>query len=204
MSFGWRFACVPAALAAAWAANEAAGVYTKIYTVCKYIAHRHGYRVQQYPKDDPVAVWSPRAAALVSGGIIYWLSRKAIDPILISTAPNRERLFDRLNPADRSRGKLTLRRLWELAGPVTATRASWRELGRVHGFTMLSAALSLGWAICISPYVQAKVETVFFTPKGETLVDVSRPLTSRGDQSGSQTGSSPQRSGGDARGGNLR
>lgn len=182
MSFFWPYAIIPTALAGAWVAWESAGVYHKIYTVCKYIAHRHGYQIQNYPKDDPVAVWSPRAAALVTGGVVYWVCRKVIDPILISPSPNRERLFDKLNPADRSRTKLTLRRFWQLVGPATATRATWRELGRVHGFTMLSAGLSLGWALCISPYVQAKVETEFFTPKGDGPVLPPRSYSSAGSE----------------------
>lgn len=188
----YRLAFIPAGIAVAWFGNECAGAYRKVRIVAKYIAHRKGYRFDQYPKDDPLATWTPPLLAALTGGAVFFGSKALMDRILLSSRVDQSRLFDRLSASDVARAKLTPARLWKLVGPATATRSSWRDLGRIHGLAMLSGGLALLWGVCIAPVAHVEAECMF-APRGAALTDASRTgklqRNGAGGQSGSRGGS---------------
>ena len=168
----FRLAIFPASCALAWFASETVDAYRKVYVVSKYVAHRKGYRFDQYPT-TAAALYVPPLAALLSGGLTFRGTRALMDRVLLAGEPDSKRLFDKLSPADYARVRLAPARLWLLVGPATATRASWRELGRVHGLALLSTALAVLWAACIAPVVHSTAECLY-APRGAPLTDASR------------------------------
>jgi len=107
-------------------------------------------------------------AGAVGGGAATFLAiRWAVDRILLSKKPDRGRLFDTLNKADRSGPPLTLSRTWQLLGP-SATPATLREFGRSHGLVVVSTLVAAMWAVMVAPYTQARAECMFL-PRGDPL-----------------------------------
>lgn len=173
----WRLAFIPAGLAGVWFLNECRGCYKKVYVITKYVQHRKGYKFSAedgFPVGDPTAArFVPPVVALLSGMATFYGSKKLMDRVLLSSKPNTSKLFDRLSPADQAKAEFSWKKIWKWIGPETASRTSWRQLGRTHGLAMTSASLALLWAVCISPVVHANVEC-WWAPKGKAMTDASR------------------------------
>ena len=162
-SLAAQLAFVPAGLALALLVRECGDVYRKIYTVVKYRAHVHGAR---FDAGAAPAAWSsralaPPAAGAAAGAATLLLARMALERVLLAsvTPASRKRLFDApLSAVELARARPSLARVWALVGPATATRATWRELGRVHGRALVATGLAGLWAICVAPVAHAQVE----------------------------------------------
>ena len=171
-SLAAQLAFIPAGLTLALLARECCDVYRKIYIVVKYRAHVHGAR---FDADAAPAAWSARALAppatgAATGVATLFVARSALERVLLAsvTSASRNRLFDApLSAAELRRARPSLARIWALVGPATATRATWRELGRVHGRALVSLGLAALWAVCVAPVAHAQVEAAL-APKRVT------------------------------------
>ena len=175
-SLAARLAFVPAGLALVLLARECGDVYRKIYTVSKYAAFRRGVRFGEgggeaggeaaaaAASSSPARLaraLAPPAAGAAAGAVTLVVARAALERVLLArvTPAARTRLFDAaLPPAARAAARPTLARVWALVGPATATRATWRELGRAHGLALTALALATLWAVCVAPLAHAHVE----------------------------------------------
>jgi hypothetical protein len=177
MSSFYRLAFIPAAGGVVFFLNECAGCYKKVYVITKYVQHRRGYRFsadEGFPVGDPNAArFVPPTMAFLAGAATFYGSKKLMDKVLLSSKPNTSKLFDKLTPADQAKAEFSWKRVWKMIGPETASRSSWRQLGRAHGLAMTSASLALLWAVCVSPVVQVKVEC-WWAPRGNAMTDTSR------------------------------
>lgn len=167
----------------AFLAREVVDMYRRIYVMSKYLATREGAtfaraRVRS-PTDKPIdeeevqlrqrqwyAGW---AGAGVSAAASYAAFKYALDRILISAKTTRHksslgvaatsesvRLFDDLSNGN-VRPRITWHAVWTLLGPA-ANREGPRLFVTQYGARMLSATLSVAWALVLAPYFHARAE----------------------------------------------
>ena len=153
-----KFLWIPLGATAAAAFVSAREGYLRVYYTIHFLDKSRGVNHEHSSVDRLRMRAGGIAASVATGAITYFLFRRALYSILLSSRPRPDRLFDSLGPAELP-PPLNFTRMWELFNPWTAPRDNLAQFRVVHGAQAFSMFVAAAWAALIAPFAHARAES---------------------------------------------